>query len=132
TFTRATLEAEWRRTLIDPFGQVFTPFAYLKGDMYFLASQDQKVSQLTDEAVVGRVMPAVGLEYRYPFVATFEGGNQIVAPIAQVIVRPDEQRIGDVPNEDAQSIVFDTTTLFDYDKFSGFDRSEGGTRANIG
>ncbi|MEP5625021.1 MAG: LPS assembly protein LptD, partial [Hyphomicrobiales bacterium] len=27
---------------------------------------------------------------------------------------------------------FDTTTLFDYDKFSGFDRSEGGTRLNLG
>ncbi len=36
------------------------------------------------------------------------------------------------PNEDAQSMVFDTTNLFERDKFSGFDRVEGGTRANIG
>jgi LPS-assembly protein len=28
--------------------------------------------------------------------------------------------------------VFDDTTLFDWDKFSGSDRAEGGTRANVG
>ena len=37
-----------------------------------------------------------------------------------------------MPNEDAQSFVFDTTNLFDRDKFSGYDRIEGGTRANLG
>jgi LPS-assembly protein len=37
-----------------------------------------------------------------------------------------------IPNEDAQSMVFDATNLFDEDKFSGYDRIEGGTRANLG
>ncbi len=37
-----------------------------------------------------------------------------------------------LPNEDAQSFVFDATTLFERDKFSGYDRIEGGTRANVG
>ena len=40
--------------------------------------------------------------------------------------------IGSLPNEDAQSLVFDDTSLFEWDKFSGFDRSEGGTRLNVG
>ena len=132
TFTRASLEAEWRSTLIDSFGQVFTPFAYVKGDLYFLASQDKNVASMTDESFVGRIMPAVGLDYRFPFIGTFQGGHQIIEPVAQVIVRPNETRIGELPNEDAQSIVFDSTTLFEYDKFSGFDRSEGGTRTNVG
>ncbi|WP_242390243.1 LPS-assembly protein LptD [Polymorphum gilvum] len=132
TFSRWSVMSEWRRTLIDPLGQVFTPFAYVRGDLFFLASADKNVTTLTDDAFVGRAVPAAGLEYRYPFVATFDGGNQIIEPIAQVIVRPDEQRIGQLPNDDAQSIVFDATTLFDYDKFSGFDRAEGGTRANVG
>ncbi|MXN64464.1 LPS assembly protein LptD [Stappia sp. GBMRC 2046] len=132
TFTRATLDGQWRRSLIDPLGQVFTPFAYVQGDVFFLASADDNVAALTDEAVVGRIMPAAGLEYRYPFIATFDGGNHVLEPIGQIVIRPDEQRIGDLPNEDAQSIVFDSTTLFEWDKFSGFDRSEGGTRANLG
>ncbi|MEP1930907.1 MAG: LPS-assembly protein LptD [Roseibium sp.] len=132
TFSRFSMEGEWRKTFIDPLGQSFTPFAYMRGDVFVLASPDSDVTALAGETFVGRAMPAVGLEYRYPFVAAFNGGNQILEPVAQVIVRPDEQRIGELPNDDAQSIVFDTTTLFDYDKFSGFDRSEGGTRLNLG
>ena len=45
---------------------------------------------------------------------------------------PDETHIGEFPNEDAQSLLFDTANLFERDKFSGYDRVEGGTRANIG
>lgn len=132
TFSRFSVKGNWRRTFIDPLGQTFTPFAYVRGDLFFLTSPDADVTALAGESFVGRAMPAVGLEYRYPFIATFDGGNQILEPVAQIVVRPDEQRIGELPNEDAQSIVFDTTTLFDLDKFSGFDRSEGGTRLNIG
>ncbi|MEJ8475345.1 LPS-assembly protein LptD [Roseibium algae] len=132
TFSRLSLKSDWRRTFIDPLGQVFTPFAYVRGDLFFLASADKNVTALADESFVGRAMPAAGLEYRYPIIATFDGGNQIFEPVAQVIVRPNEQRIGELPNEDAQSIVFDATTLFNYDKFSGFDRAEGGSRMNVG
>lgn len=132
TFTRFSGEAEWRRTFIDPIGQSFTPFAYVRGDLFWQAGADRDVNRLANEDFAGRAMPAAGLEYRYPIVATFQGGNQIIEPIAQVIVRPDEQRIGELPNDDAQSLVFDTTTLFDYDKFSGFDRAEGGSRLNLG
>jgi LPS-assembly protein len=81
----------------------------------------------------GRFMPAIGLEYRYPFVAQSDGwGMHVVEPIGQVVARPNETRIGRLPNEDAQSLVFDDTTLFDWDKFSGYDRVEGGVRANVG
>jgi len=132
TFSRVSVKGNWRKTFIDPLGQSFTPFAYMRGDLFFLASPDSDVTALTGESFVGRAMPAVGLEYRYPFIASFEGGNQILEPVAQIVARPNEQRIGELPNDDAQSIVFDTTTLFDADKFSGFDRAEGGTRLNIG
>jgi LPS-assembly protein len=47
-------------------------------------------------------------------------------------VRPNETQIGKFPNEDAQSLVFDDSTLFSVDKFSGWDRVEGGGRANVG
>ncbi|MDX5593775.1 LPS-assembly protein LptD [Pseudovibrio sp. SPO723] len=132
TFTRASANMTWRRTLIDPLGQVFTPFAYVKTNLYLMESADKNVTSLTDDTIAFRGMPAIGLEYKYPFIATFKGGNQVITPIAQIIVRPDEQKIGELPNEDAQSIVFDASTLFEWDKFSGFDRDEGGTRANLG
>ena len=79
-------------------------------------------------------MPAIGLEYRYP--ARREHRQLRHAnPRAD---RPDRSRgrtrryIGRLPNEDAQSLVFDDTSLFEWNKFTGYDRAEGGVRANIG
>ncbi|WP_068089426.1 LPS-assembly protein LptD [Polycladidibacter stylochi] len=132
TFTRLSANLNWRRTYIDSIGQVFTPFAYAKTNLYFLGTVDHNIPDLTGDAVVFRGMPAVGLEYRYPMLASFKGGNQVIEPIAQLIARPNEAHIGELPNEDAQSIVFDASTLFNWDKFSGFDRNEGGVRANLG
>ena len=77
-------------------------------------------------------MPTVGLEYRYPFISVQSWGTQTIEPIAQVIVRPNETSIGKLPNEDSQSLIFDDTNLFKIDKFAGWDRVEGGGRANVG
>jgi LPS-assembly protein len=77
-------------------------------------------------------MPAVGLEYRYPFINVQPWGTTTIEPIAQVIIRPNESYAGKLPNEDAQSLVFDASNLFSVDKFSGYDRVEGGGRANVG
>src|SRR6202040_44511 len=79
-----------------------------------------------------RVMPTIGLEYRYPFINVQPWGTTTVEPIAQVIIRPNEPYAGKLPNEDAQSMTFDTSNLFSVDKFSGYDRVEGGGRANVG
>jgi len=135
TYTRFTAEASWRRQFIDAFGQVFTPFASLRVD----AAQASIGNQIgvsnyiqtgtTDEL---RVMPTVGLEYRYPFIGVQAWGTQTIEPIAQLILRPNEPNIGRLPNEDAQSLVFDDSNLFKVDKFSGYDRVEGGGRANAG
>jgi LPS-assembly protein len=77
-------------------------------------------------------MPAAGVEYRYPFISVSSWGTQTIEPIAQVVLRPNETDIGKFPNEDAQSLVFDTSNLFEIDKYSGWDRVEGGGRANVG
>jgi LPS-assembly protein len=81
---------------------------------------------------MARVMPTVGLEYRYPLISVQSWGTQTIEPIAQLIVRPNETFIGRMPNEDAQSLIFDDSNLFKVDKFSGWDREEGGTRLNYG
>ncbi|MEH3146926.1 MAG: LPS-assembly protein LptD [Methylobacterium frigidaeris] len=138
--TRASAQVSWRRDFIDEFGQVWQPFAYLRGDMFYVdpnrtGFQNREISSLfsPDTDFSGRVMPAVGLEYRYPLVADFGPlGVHTVSPVVQVIARPSETHVGRLPNEDAQSLVFDDTSLFAWDKFSGWDRVEGGVRANIG
>lgn len=140
TTSRASAEVSWRRQFVDPLGQVWTPFAYARGDVFapspdFSNYQNPQLANFIggNDNIVGRAMPAVGLEYRYPFVGTLGAwGTQQVEPIAQVIARPNEARIGRLPNEDAQTLVFDDTSLFEWDKFTGYDRVEGGVRANVG
>jgi LPS-assembly protein len=135
TYSRGSAETTWRRTLIDPWGEKWTPFVSLRGDIAALSVKNETgVSNYlpTGESSVGRFMPAVGVEYRYPFISVHSWGTQTIEPIAQLVVRPNETQIGKLPNEDAQSLIFDDSNLFSLNKFSGWDRIEGGTRLNAG
>jgi len=135
SYSRGSAEATWRRTFIDPYGEKWTPFVSVRGDIAALSVKGETgVSNYlpTGDSTVGRVMPAVGLEYRYPFISVHSWGTQTIEPIAQLVVRPNESAIGKLPNEDAQSLIFDDSNLFSINKFSGWDRIEGGTRLNAG
>ncbi len=135
TYTRFSAETHWRRQIIDSNGQVFTPFASVRADVASLSiNSDPGVANYIEpgDSDLVRAMPTVGMEYRYPFVSVQSWGTQTIEPIAQVIARPNEPDIGKFPNEDAQSLVFDDSNLFRVDKFSGYDRVEGGGRANVG
>jgi len=131
SFTRATSRGSWKRRLILPGGHLVTPFTYLQADANWIDSEDPAAG-LGDQHANGRVMPAAGLEYEWPLLATLGSTVHTFGPRAQIIVRPDEWHPGSLPNEDAQSLIFDDTNLFEWDKFSGYDRQEGGTRANLG
>ena len=135
TYTRASGDVTWKRSVTDSFGQVWTPFASLRADAGVASVDNQpgvsNYMNVGDNSQV-RVMPTVGLEYRYPFINVQPWGSTTVEPIAQIIARPNESGIGKLPNEDSQSLIFDDTNLFKVDKFSGWDRVEGGGRANVG
>jgi len=135
TYTRLSGEVEWRRSFTDAAGEIWTPFASLRADAVNADISNQPgVSNFlpVGDTQALRVMPVVGLEYRYPFINVQPWGTTTVEPIAQVIIRPNESYAGKLPNEDSQSMTFDTTNLFEVDKFSGYDRVEGGGRANAG
>jgi LPS-assembly protein len=116
-------------------GQMITPFFRLRGDVATVTVDNTPgVSNYISTGSSGlvRAMPVAGVEYRYPFISVSSWGTQTIEPIAQVILRPNETSIGKFPNEDAQSLVFETSNLFEIDKYSGWDRVEGGGRANAG
>ena len=138
-YSRASAETMWRRTLIDPLGQTWTPFVILRGDVGESSIDNQfGVSNFveTGNNAFVRFMPAVGLEYRYPLINVQSWGTQTIEPIVQVIARPNEpdSKIPQekIPNEDSQTLIFDDSNLFKVDKFAGWDRVEGGGRANYG
>jgi LPS-assembly protein len=135
TYTRLSGEVDWRRSFTDSAGEIWTPFASLRADAINADISNQPgVSSFlpVGNTQALRVIPTVGLEYRYPFINVQPWGTTTVEPIAQVIIRPNEPYAGKLPNEDSQSQTFDTSNLFAVDKFSGYDRVEGGGRANAG
>ncbi|HEY7245484.1 MAG TPA: LPS-assembly protein LptD [Xanthobacteraceae bacterium] len=134
-YTRLSSEVSWRRTIVDPLGELFIPFVMVRGDAANINVADQAgVSNYihVGQEDIGRVMPTAGLEYRYPLINVQQWGTQTIQPIAQLIFRPNETQVGALPNEDAQSLIFDDSNLFKVNKFSGWDRVEGGGRANVG
>ena len=151
-YARASAQAAWQRKFIDPIGEEWTPFVFARLDgeaaslnnsttfVFSSANGTSVVSNAnqpaffsdTQSAASTREMAGVGLEYRYPFVSNSWIGRQVVEPIAQLIVRPNETIPKLQPNEDAQSLVFDETNLFAWNKYSGYDRIEGGVRLNYG
>ncbi|MGB3391419.1 MAG: LPS assembly protein LptD, partial [Pseudaminobacter sp.] len=147
TSTRLTGEAEWKRSFVTDGGLVVTPLLAFQADTTYVDQTPESVNAINSmagnpnigvEADVRssyyRSMATAGLELRWPVLFSLTSASHVLEPMAQVFARPDEayaDTLG-IPNEDAQSFVFDATTLFERDKFSGYDRIEGGTRANVG
>ncbi len=142
---RITSELKWRRKFTDSIGITYTPFANLRGDIYqfddFTDPESVVVdpvtgavttSSLTSSDTTLRGVAAGGLTVTYPWVATLADANHIIEPIGQIVARQDAVTQRRLPNEDAKSLVFDDTNLFEVSKFSGYDRTEMGTRVNAG
>lgn len=135
TYTRASSEIDWRRNLVTPNGLVITPFFGMRGDIADLNVTNQPgISNYIapGQSDPARLMPDTGAEFHYPMIDAESWGTQKFEPIAQLILRPNESAIGKFPNEDAQSMVFSDANLFSINKFSGWDRVEGGGRINAG
>jgi LPS-assembly protein len=135
--SRLTTELEWKRQFVLPGGLLVTPLLAARADGYQLNLQNPAYlvpayTGFNDNSTAIRTMLTAGLEARYPVIIDAPSSTHMLEPIAQVFARPDQPSPGSLPNDDAQSFVFDATNLFERDKFAGFDRVEGGTRANIG
>ena len=113
---------------------MWTPFAQVRGDVTsFTNDFDPEHAHCPmPEDTITRAMATAALTYAYPFVAHTASGSHVVEPMAQIVARPASVSQRRLPDEDAKSLVWDDTLLFDVDKFSGWDRIETGTRANLG
>jgi LPS-assembly protein len=145
TSGRATVAAEWKRSFVSGGGLMVTPLLHARADAIgvdFSQSTWDAIGQVGADNGVPvdmqsayyRTMATAGMEARWPILFSAPGSTHVIEPMGQIFARPDEPHgssLG-IPNEDAQSLVFDATNLFERDKFSGYDRIEGGVRANLG
>ena len=124
----------WRRTIVDSYGQVFTPFVSLRGDVANVNMQAEPASPTTSRPA----RPMWRASCR-PSASNTATRSSMCNPGAR---RPSSRLrksscartkpASALPNEDAQSLIFDASNLFRVDKFSGWDRVEGGGRLNAG
>lgn len=142
---RLTTELKWRRRLTDAVGITYTPFANLRGDIYQFdnftdpesVDVDPVTGLVTSADAIGsdttaRGVAAGGVTVAYPWIANGPDASHIIEPIGQIVARQASVTQRRLPDEDARSLVFDDTNLFEVTKFSGYDRTEMGTRANVG
>ncbi|MGQ0484122.1 MAG: LPS-assembly protein LptD [Hyphomicrobiales bacterium] len=127
--SRAVTDLTWQRQTINGLGQVVTPFARLRGDVYVVENLPDAANS---EETVGRILPSAGIDMRWPLLSVQDFGQSILTPVFQIIAATDETDEKSIGNEDAITLNFDHTSLFLQDRFTGIDRYEGGTRANAG
>lgn len=150
TMQRAIGEVSWQRPWNTSLGQVYTPFASIRGDLYKVEHSYNIGKRETQERVAAgksierkalerrggaRFFPQAGLDWRWPFINSFCQQNVVVQPVGQLIAAPD-QPIGDkdrdFPDEDSQDPEFNDANLFSSDRFPGYDRIDTGSRAVYG
>lgn len=132
---RASAAASWRLPFITGDGQLITFEAMGRGDVY--RTQDAlrtDPSALKNSTTIVRALTLASLEWRWPFVSTTASGNMsyVIEPIVQLIAAPYGGNPRGIPDEDSASFEFDTTDLFNINKFPGLDRWEDGPRAMAG
>ena len=119
----------WRRQIANSAGVIVTPFAQLRG----AATVAENVPGASnDEETDGYLLPSAGFDLRWPFIGDHGAAQGVLTPVFQLIAAPDEPTSDGIGNEDAITLNFDTTSLFLSDRFTGYDRFEGGVRANAG
>ncbi len=122
------------------------PFSGLLGEQYLVtgevraAAYDAHVLDGQPDygdvshSTTAHAQPQVAVRISWPFVR--DGGSlgtQLVEPILQLIASPQagNAQHDHVPNEDSQAYEFSDATLFSLNRFGGYDRFEGGERANF-
>lgn len=126
--THAVTRLKWRREMTGAAGVLFTPFGEVRSDLYI--SED--VPGAGGQEAETHFLPSAGFDLRWPLLADHGVAQGVMTPVLQIIASPSERSTVNRGNEDAITLNFDSTSLFLSDRFTGFDRYEGGVRANAG
>ena len=128
-------QASWQNQWIAG-GAVITPFAGVRVDAASYnrgsGTSFNAAAQPPADATLLGLTPIAALDVRYPLVARSAGLTHLVEPVAQVVYRGASSLQPGITNEDSQSVIFDDTNLFSYNRFTGIDRQETGLRVNVG
>lgn len=119
---RLAYERDW----ITRFGLLTEASMSLNYDSYRVEGEDDQVF----DAEVNQLTPYAGLEFRLPMVRGGPtGARHVLEPVAQFVWSIDSSDA--VPNEDSTRSELDEGNLLSFNRFSGSDQYEQGTRATL-
>jgi LPS-assembly protein len=145
---RVSAGLDWQRTFISTStGLRLDPFLSVRADGYSLSdvltgtpAQQAAGDRATTDSTQGRLVGYVGANLSYPLIRRWRDASVILEPLVQLVVSPHADQIvvgkdnNGKPiylNEDSVALEFDETTLFQPNKFPGYDLYEDGTRLNV-
>ena len=141
---RASGEVNWLRTFTFADGIRLEPFADVRASVYNLSNLATTLSSLDTTYLNGLIrsdkggqtlveaVPTLGLNASWPFIRQSHGTTIVLEPIAQLALSPNISQSPKVPNEDSAVFQYDETSLFEADKFPGYDMFDSGQRLNVG
>ena len=129
---RVTGQFEWRRALISPLGVRWEPFVDGRADVYSVGDLPPVLGVDPDDATLSRTRLSAGVDVSYPLIRRTAEADIILEPVAQLSVSTAPDLDPRIPNEDAQIVELDESSLFRMDRFSGYDLLEGGARFTAG
>jgi LPS-assembly protein len=138
---------DWRRVFTSDAGLRVEPFVNLRLDGYHIGDV---VNGLTTTSVPttittstqneARAVGVVGADISYPLYRRWGDATVVLEPLAQIAISPKAQQVvigHDATgkpiyfDEDSIAFEFDETTLFQANKFPGYDLYEDGIRLNV-
>ena len=132
---RADLIGEWDRPFTGDLGDLWTVKLHVAAAAYDANQMNEQPNFSTmSEVNDARALPQAALDFRWPFERDSGAwGTQLVEPIAEVIVGPNEggSQLDKYPNEDSLDLSFSDANLFGFNRFGGIDRLQGGSRLNV-
>jgi LPS-assembly protein len=132
---RGTVNVGWERSGVTRGGLSTVFNLDGEGDYYGIQNSDaaRLNPELETDTAIGRGYAAASLTARYPFVRPNISSQTVIEPMAGISFSPDTNgRNNEIPNEDSIDIQFDSSNLFQQNRFPGIDRQEDGGRVNYG
>ncbi len=144
---RISANLDWRRSIISPStGLRIDPFVNVRLDGYSLGDVLSAPAAIATSStpVTGktqaRALGVAGVDVSYPLYRRWRDSTVILEPLVQLAVSPRAQQIVSghdatgkptYLDEDSVAFEFDETTLFQANKFPGYDLYEDGLRVNV-
>ncbi len=131
---RASAVSGWTLPYTTRTGEVYTVSATVQTDLFNTDNINTSGGgyRPSEDGVQSRVLPQLGVSWRYPLLRSNGASRLLVEPVASVFAAPNLGSQRNLPNEDSLGLTFDDTNLLRPNRFTGYDRAESGMRTIYG